>query len=532
MWSISPSSSKYGQEVPRLLPTIRLLLLFLLLVPITDALNNHVTPPVLSFNNEFYLHPNVQIVDLSDTERGIQVGEIANANNGESIQDIIRPNEVILSIPIDHIITTSRAKKDLESRMMTLNDEGVVIDDQTILALWLCHHQHQSRQQQEQLDKINNNTANDDFINTYLDMLPTNLQHIPTFWSDTELAELEGSVLYDDTLLKRQRWTELYHNIIPEKIDPNFSKRTSLEAFFWAKALVESRAFRLRQDYVENDQDLQQRDIGFVPYADMLNHCSRSNPYTCDWKVERQQSDEDGSDHNPSSAFVIRAGPLGLQSGTEVYHSYGLHTNRHYLSCYGFAIENNLRHDGLCPNEAHIGIPFNKYDTGQVPSKKKKIIYNQSNQRRVSIRIGDTENAINLLAELRESVSCEDRRDSRGDPVVNEGFRVPLSIDNERETMIKLQQYVDKALSRYKTTVQEDLKLLQYDLASSNQRSSILLRFGEKNVLCHWQAVCKASLFCLEDVENDTMSWSDYCKLLQTTLDRTNSIVSLSETIR
>ena len=45
------------------------------------------------------------------------------------------------------------------------------------------------------------------------------------------------------------------------------------------------------------------------PWADMLNHRIRSDPRTCDWKVE-------------SNHFVIRTSKKGLKAGSEAFHSY------------------------------------------------------------------------------------------------------------------------------------------------------------------------------------------------------------------
>lgn len=215
-----------------------------------------------------------------------------------------------------------------------------LVDDHTYLALWIT-------------STFTNYADNPNFYYyNNLKTLPKDMSHLPIFWSPADLDELKGTRLYTATRLLRKQWEMLYLYIVSQYAP--FGKETSQDTFLWAKALVQSRVFFLREDYLGNEMSSTQNTttyattntknkIGLVPLADMLNHKSRSDPSTCDWRVEKALN-----------AFVIRTSREGLSQGSEAWISYGLRTNAHYLANYGFCIKTNRRHDGASPEQAHL----------------------------------------------------------------------------------------------------------------------------------------------------------------------------------
>jgi len=240
-----------------------------------------------------FLHPSASIVDLSETERGIWVGD---GDDGG-----IPPNDILLSVPLQKIITPEHGHVTPAGKAVRKKNIPM-IDDHTYLAIWLC----------ETMAQRENNGAPllAPHIEAYLDTLPNHaaMMHLPIFWTEEDLSELDGSQLKTDTLQKRAYWEALYQSIVD--CFPPFAERTcSLNRFLWAKGVIHSRVFYLREDYFE-DEEKTERGIGLVPMADMLNHRIRSDPSTCDWRVEKDRQ-----------AFVIRTSAKGLKSGSEACHS-------------------------------------------------------------------------------------------------------------------------------------------------------------------------------------------------------------------
>jgi len=211
---------------------------------------------------------------------------------------------------------------------------------------------------------------------------------------------------------------------------------------------------------------------------------------------------------------------------------YGLHPNSHYLSWYGFAIEHNFRHDGATPDEAHIDLLPEATDCSLQHSPL------------VTLTIGDAIAAKSLLSTLRSWAATESEKltmqsnnayagQHEHEERISKSYDMPYSFNNERTAMSKLKSSVKHALALYNTSLEEDLALLErntekrtQDSIGTNRRNAILVRSGEKYVLRHWLALCDASLFCLEDVERGVTTWSQYCELLDATLERKTSIAA------
>ncbi len=71
-------------------------------------------------------------------------------------------------------------------------------------------------------------------------MLPQTMRNVPIFWSDEELAWLQGSYLLAQVRERRMAIEEDYRKICD--IAPDF-KRFSLLRFSWARMIVCSRNF-------------------------------------------------------------------------------------------------------------------------------------------------------------------------------------------------------------------------------------------------------------------------------------------------
>lgn len=417
----------------------------------------------------YFLHPSASIVDVSETERGFCIGGA----------DGIPPNDVLLAIKPEQIIRAERAYgtpvgKEILKKM---SRGETAIDDQTWLVTWLCNVIFQWKHGRGVVDA---DTA------TFLGMLPSksDMKNFPIYWSDDELLELEGSPVKLDVETK-QTQARVQYNEFAEMI-PLFGRQTDLDTFLWARACVQSRTFILRDEQFDKDKKLvEKRLLALIPYGDMFNHKSKSDPTTCDWRFEQ-------------GAFVVRATGQ-LEPGAEACISYGRFSNSYWLSCYGFALERNYEPNGASPNDARIELSLK---------------HNLS--RSFAITVGDVKAAKALLRELRMSFTTENK--------TGQGYDDPLSLEHERAAMSKLKQSLERAIGRYKTTLEQDLKLLASKYVTGNLRNAVLVRSGEKQVLRHWHLLCDASLFFLDDVSSGKKSWSEYCSTLERTLCRVTSI--------
>jgi hypothetical protein len=460
------------------------------------------------------LHPSASIVKLSGTERGVTI-----------TKSPIQPKETLLVIPLQHIIQPEQGRDTPTGMAVHRHCCGVTADDdddassrlkklmteQTYIAVWLCHMLSNT-------EGIDAATAESTF---FLDTLPAlqDLTHIPMFWSEEDLVELQGSTLLLETRKNKQNWEALYQEIAA--CHAPFGDQTSLDTFLWAKALTRSRTVSLRGEHFNSDDD-QQRRFGMVPIMDMLNHRSRSDPNTCDWKFDEDRN-----------AFVVQVAET-MHPGSEVCISYGLYPNRYYLSSYGFTIAANCRHDGASPDEAHIQL-----DPAAVVGAA------TITQNSFAVTIGDTKAAKALLSAFRLSVAMNDEKLSVAPTALQDSSAsvtastaqelhrdLPYSLGNEQAAMKKLKLSIGAAVRRYQTSLENDLELLErkndddsfYLQVGSNHRNSVVVRFGEKHVLRHWQCLCDASLSCLDDVKDGNTDWNSYCGLLEETCKRFKSI--------
>lgn len=99
----------------------------------------------------------------------------------------------------------------------------------------------------------------------YLDSLPETLNS-PLFWSDEELAELQGTQLLGSVLSYFEFLQNEYTKLVEEVLEPNPSlfdpEVFTFEAFRWAFGILRSRSFA----------PLTGEDLALVPVADLVNH--------------------------------------------------------------------------------------------------------------------------------------------------------------------------------------------------------------------------------------------------------------------
>ncbi|CUG90245.1 Hypothetical protein, putative [Bodo saltans] len=190
---------------------------------------------------------------------------------------------------------------------------------------------------------------------------------VPTFWTLAELGELEGTTMIDDVLEKKASLSQFHHQLVtamnsmPQiaqnilarwsqgdeevqeaaehqsqeltktllKNDPStwFSLLFSEDRLHWARATFDSRAFNLNIDGAVT--------IALVPYADMINHGTRSDV------IKRHVEPHGGP-------FVLTTGAAlddEHDVGRELMMSYGPLQSWELIMSYGFILNDDEEND-------------------------------------------------------------------------------------------------------------------------------------------------------------------------------------------
>lgn len=238
--------------------------------------------------------------------------------------------------------------------------------------------------------------------------------------------------------------------------------------------------------------------------------------------------------------FVCSLQPI--QAGAQVYDSYGQKCNHRFLLNYGFAVEDNRELDGFCPNEVPLELNLNIDDPlyqlkldfwlrGEINlSASSSLSSSKSHNalaKRVRVCVSNNENT-RLLFSLLRTINCSPEEfraitspipsDMRSLFVVEQrssltsyyrscrDIRHPLSIRNERMSMMNLLQIISVALAKYPTSLAVDkadlLDNRRYPPFSNVRHAKIQVR-GEKEVLYHFVQWARTALEVLDAIEQE-----------------------------
>ncbi|CAN6215328.1 unnamed protein product [Urochloa humidicola] len=274
---------------------------------------------------------------------------------------------VVLVVPLDLAITPMRVLQDplVGPRCRALFEEGGV-DDRLLVMLFLMAE----RRRPGSLWK------------PYLDMLPSTFGS-SLWFSEEELAELEGTTLYRATVIQRKSlqssFDEKVKGLVEELLHVDESARSTevlFEDFLWANSIFWTRALNIPMphSYVfpgscgdqqtrTNDDicdsslpALQETDIapkdssadenskssntesiwveGLIPGIDFCNHNVKA---LATWEVDSVGN----ATGVPASMYLMLADKSSVEAGTEIYINYGNKGNEELLYLYGFVVDNN-----------------------------------------------------------------------------------------------------------------------------------------------------------------------------------------------
>lgn len=307
----------------------------------------------------------------------------------------------------------------------------------------------------------------------YLDTLPSlsALQHLPLFWDDAMLEELQCSVVKHAVRARREEWKQefvLIQNAIRSLDMPSQYSSLTLETWYWARTIVTSRAFT---DLGNNNHPC------LCPYVDMMNHVTTSQSHhsidvvKCTWDIDRAgyhlrlpQPDKD----------VCRSSSLRLEI------SYGCHSNAHFLMNYGFCIQDDQEQAMEELATLPVILPDSNHDEETESLWEADGLGNcHQVARNVTVGIGDVgpiESVLSLcrvasahereLSGMKENFVKQGQRTLDADLIPQLGAtlcRTPFSVANEIRALQMLQIVTKAALGRYATTLDEDNYILLAD---------------------------------------------------------------------
>eukprot|EP00537_Pseudo-nitzschia_pungens_P013595 CAMPEP_0172395594 /NCGR_PEP_ID=MMETSP1061-20121228/20536_1 /TAXON_ID=37318 /ORGANISM="Pseudo-nitzschia pungens, Strain cf. pungens" /LENGTH=613 /DNA_ID=CAMNT_0013127225 /DNA_START=322 /DNA_END=2163 /DNA_ORIENTATION=+ len=416
------------------------------------------------------------------------------------------PNTVCVAIPRRCLITVEMGQETPIGQAIMRSDLDLDAPKHIFLMVYLLWDR-----------KVNGSNS---FFHPYYEILPQTLSNMPIFWSPQELDYLTGSYLLQQIEDRNEAIADDYYAIC--QIAP-LAKICTLQEFKWARMCVCSRNFGLQIDG--------HRTSALVPHADMLNHY---RPRETKWTFDEDRQ-----------AFTITT-LQSIQAGAQVYDSYGQKCNHRFLLNYGFAVEDNRELDGFCPNEVPIELNLNPEDplyqhklefwirgelnlaASLAPSLASAAARSTaSHAKRVRVCVSNNENT-RLLFSLLRAMSCstEELR-AITSPVASDmrslfmsehrssltgyyrscrDIRHPLSLRNERLSMVTLLQVISLALAQYPTSLAVDKAELlderRYPPFSNQRHAKIQVR-GEKEVLYHFATWARTALEVLDVIERE-----------------------------
>lgn len=225
----------------------------------------------------------------------------------------IPADEIIMQIPLSCIITDKTGMATETGRLIQAHRSRFIVPHHLLVIAFMME-EHEKGPVSEYWP--------------YLAVLPVDTSNFPVYWSEEELAWLQGSSLLAEVGERRANFRADYDAMC--RVVPGF-ERFEYPLFQTFRTMVASRNFTIYVDGAKR--------TAMVPHADMLNHY---RPRETSWTFSQSLN----------SFTMTSLSPLVV--GQQVMDSYGKKCNSRFLLHYGFAIEENTEEDGSCPNEVPI----------------------------------------------------------------------------------------------------------------------------------------------------------------------------------
>ncbi|KAL3511097.1 hypothetical protein ACH5RR_030498 [Cinchona calisaya] len=306
----------------------------------------------------------------------------------------------------------------------------------------------------------------------YFEILPESTDST-VFWSEEELAELQGTQLLSTTLGVKEYVENEFLKVEAEVVLPNkklFPFPITLDDFFWAFGILRSRAFsRLRN-----------QNLVVIPFADLINH---SDIVTTEDHAHEVRGP--AGLFSWDYLFSLRS-PLQLKAGEQVFIQYDLNkSNADMALDYGFIELGSNRDAFTLTLEISESDEFfaDKLDIAETNGLGESAYFDIKLDRPLPpamlpylrlVALGGTD-AFLLESIFRNAVWGH--------------LELPVSRANEELICQVVQKACKSALSGYHTTIEEDQKLIEEGNLSTRHEMAVKIRTGEKKVLQHIEKI-------------------------------------------
>jgi len=352
----------------------------------------------------------------------------------------VAPNTMVLYVPHKCIITSEVARAS-EIGCRITESHLVLRSKHTYLAAFLL----------QERDK-----GAGSFWHPYISILPARFSSVPLYFTDAELAWLEGSFTLGKIADRMESLQGEYDAL--RRAIPAFARWT-FDEFVWARLAVITRIFGLVIDGVKTD--------GLVPYADMLNH---KLPRETRWLYD-----------DSCGGFTITSF-TSIERGAQVFDSYGRKCNNRFFINYGFTVLDNP------DNEAVLRVAIDETDR-LLAEKLACLPGNFTGRREYQVPAGARDaKSRDLFGFMRLVAANEAELETiRGSKLSAPDLDSVTFISprNEAAALAALRTAARAALQRYPTTLAADSEVLASGALAeySNEWNAVVTRRGEKLVL-------------------------------------------------
>eukprot|EP01113_Clastostelium_recurvatum_P029243 TRINITY_DN3528_c0_g3_i1.p1 TRINITY_DN3528_c0_g3~~TRINITY_DN3528_c0_g3_i1.p1 ORF type:complete len:486 (+),score=67.93 TRINITY_DN3528_c0_g3_i1:47-1504(+) len=346
-----------------------------------------------------------------------------------------------LVIPFDVIMNSERVSQNtnLGNDIYQLDIEGN--HDHLILSLYLLYEKHKQAS----------------YWKPYIDILPSEYPHIPFYYSDDDLSYADGLIL-GEMEYRQNELNNLIHaaqrlgSSFPSKYGRLASDEAGLK---WAMVTVTSRNWGLSPDLP---------GASLVPLADMLNHHPKLG------RALKMQEE--------NYTITINAG-YDCNRGQELFDKYYTprkqRSDATYLLMYGFLMMDD--ENEACAIRAHF--PWSQvalYENIKDILRKKKC------ERSDEVFTTKMKELPSLYFSCLQILALEEHWDPN---ITFENYLPYVETSDPLIPYDFARIYFHSDLNEYRTTIEEDQKILTSSSLSYNARNLVRLRLGEKQVIQH-----------------------------------------------
>ncbi|KAJ7953854.1 Ribulose-1,5 bisphosphate carboxylase/oxygenase large subunit N-methyltransferase, chloroplastic [Quillaja saponaria] len=330
---------------------------------------------------------------------------------------------------------------------------------------------------------IREKSRDDSIWRYYFKILPESTDST-IYWSEEELAEIQGTQLLSTTLGVKEYVESEFTKVEEEIILCNkqlFPTPITLDEFFWAFGILRSRAFsRLRN-----------QNLVVIPLADLINHSARVTSEDHAWEIKGA-----AGLFSWDTLFSLRS-PLSVKAGEQIFIQYDLKKSNAELALdYGFIEPKAERNAYTMTLEISESDPFfgDKLDIAESNGFSETVYFDifldQSLPQGIIpylrlVALGGSD-AFLLESIFRNSIWGH--------------LELPVSRANEEHICEVVRDACKSALAGYPTTIEEDEKLKEANL-DSRLAIAVGIREGEKKVLQQIDGIFKDRELELDQLE-------------------------------